>query len=399
MAGRVTTLPRPGVSVRVLLSTTSGAGHFRPLLPLARALKRAGHELACAAPAEARPMVEREGLRLLPFEGVPADHPDRVAVMRRVPALPPDEARFQFCSVIFGRLNTSYALPGADSAMESFRPDLVAHEAAELGVRLAAEVAGVPVVAVSPSLTSPAFLTSVAAGISHLREGLGLDRDEGGESLLRGATVSAFPASFDFPHAASFDVHRFRDPDVRAAASTERDLVYVTLGSEAHSLPFFAAMLREAVAGGLAAGLPVVVSTGVDVEPGVLAGLDGDLRVERWVDQAEVLSRARVIVCHGGSGSTLGALAAGVPLVVVPLFADQPDNAERVEATATGHRVNPGPELAARVGTAVQDLAARPPAGSARIAHDVAALPTADDAVPWLQSLVTEGGAGPPPAF
>jgi UDP:flavonoid glycosyltransferase YjiC (YdhE family) len=372
--------------VRVLLSTTSGAGHFRPLLPFARALERAGHELACAAPAEATAMVEREGLKHLPFGGVPGDHPDRLAALSKLPTLPPAEARQLFGSEVFGRLNTTFALPGAQAAVEDFAPDLVLHESAELSVRLAAEARAVPVVAVSPSLSVPAFMTSIASGVARLREQLGLDADASGEDLLRAPRISAFPAAFDFPAAAEADVHRFRDPDL-PGATTGGDLVYVTLGSEASSMPFFAPVLRDVVAGALSTGLPVVVSTGVDVDPSVLAGLEGDLRVERWVDQAEVLQQARVMVCHGGSGSTIGALAAGVPLVVVPLFADQPDNAERVEATGTGRRVDPGPDLAERVGAAVRDLAAAPPEGSARLAAEVAALPPADDAVPWLESL------------
>lgn len=61
--------------MRVLLSSTAGAGHFRPLLPFAWALQRAGHDLACAAPAEAALMVEREGLRHLPSTGCLAPTP------------------------------------------------------------------------------------------------------------------------------------------------------------------------------------------------------------------------------------------------------------------------------------------------------------------------------------
>jgi UDP:flavonoid glycosyltransferase YjiC (YdhE family) len=372
--------------VRVLLSTTSGAGHFRPMLPVARALAAAGHDLACAAPEEAAAMVEKEGLRHLPLGGVPGDNADRLAVFQKLPTLSPEEARWLFGSEIFGRLNTTFALPGARSAVESFAPDLVLHESGELSVRLAAEVAGVPQVAVTPSLIIPSFVTSAAAGIVDLRQELGLVPDPSGALMLQAPTISPFPASFDFPHAADYDVHRFRDPDLRASAGPG-DLVYVTLGSEAHSLPFFAGMLREAVAGALTAGLPVVVSTGVDISEDVLGGLAGDLRVERWVDQAEVLSRARVVVCHGGSGSTLGALAAGVPLVIVPLFADQPDNAERVEATDSGCRVDPGPDLADRIGVAVRHVASQRPAGSARMAADVAALPVAAEAVPWLERL------------
>lgn len=333
-------------------------------------------------------MVGGEGLQHLPFDGVPCDHPDRVAVLSAVPALPVDEARQLFGSVIFGRLNTTFALPGARAAVEAFAPDLVLHDAAELSVRIAAELVGVPQVAVNPSLTIPAFVTSAAEGVSALRSGLGLDPDAQGIRMLTGPTVSGFPASFDFPEAVDFDVHRFRDPELPGAGSGNGP-VYVTLGSEAHSLPFFGAVLREVVAGALTVGLPVLVSTGADIDDDVFAGLEGDLRVERWVDQAEVMTRASAVVCHGGSGSTLGALTAGVPLVVVPLFADQPDNAERVVATDTGRRVDPAdPDLAGRVGSALRDILGQRPAGSARIAADIAALPTADDVAAWLASLV-----------
>jgi UDP:flavonoid glycosyltransferase YjiC (YdhE family) len=44
---------------------------------------------------------------------------------------------------------------------------------------------------------------------------------------------------------------------------------------------------------------------------------------------------------HGGSGSTLGALAAGVPLAVLPLFADQPQNARRGAEVGAGVAVEP----------------------------------------------------------
>jgi MGT family glycosyltransferase len=61
-----------------------------------------------------------------------------------------------------------------------------------------------------------------------------------------------------------------------------------------------------------------------------------NVHVEQWVPQADVLAEAAAVVCHGGSGTTLGALAAGLPLVVVPLFADQPYNAVRVAAVGAG---------------------------------------------------------------
>jgi UDP:flavonoid glycosyltransferase YjiC (YdhE family) len=51
---------------------------------------------------------------------------------------------------------------------------------------------------------------------------------------------------------------------------------------------------------------------------------------------------AAAVVAHGGSGTTLGALAAGLPLVLVPQFADQHVNAERVAAGGAGTVAEPG---------------------------------------------------------
>jgi UDP:flavonoid glycosyltransferase YjiC (YdhE family) len=372
--------------MRVLLSTTSGAGHFRPLLPFARALERAGHEVACAAPAEAAAMVEREGLRHLPFDGVPGDHPDRLAVMAQLPVLPQHEAEELMGREVFGRLNTSFALPGAQAAVASFAPDLVLHDGAEQAARFAAEAAGLPVVAVNPSLAHPAYVESSARGTAGIRASLGLPADPDGQRQLHAPTLSLFPAVFDRPSAAELDLRRHRDAGLPPAGS-RRELVYVTLGSEARSLPFFAPVLRDAVAGAVTAGLPVVVSTGGETDPGLLDDIDGDVTVEAWVDQAELLTRTAAVVHHGGSGTTLGALAAGVPMVVVPLFADQPYNAERVEATGCGVRADPGPGLADRVAAGVRAVVAEVPAGSAEMAAAVAALPVADEAVAWLEGL------------
>ncbi len=49
--------------------------------------------------------------------------------------------------------------------------------------------------------------------------------------------------------------------------------------------------------------------------------------------QRDAVASATVVVCHGGSGTAFGALAAGVPLVLIPLFADQRPNAALLAGT------------------------------------------------------------------
>src|SRR5918999_4963602 len=88
----------------------------------------------------------------------------------------------------------------------------------------------------------------------------------------------------------------------------------------------------------------VLLTIGHDTNADDLPPAPPNVHVERWVPQADVFAHASAVVCHGGSGTTLGALAAGLPLVVVPLFADQPDNARRVAAVGAGIAVEPAPE-------------------------------------------------------
>jgi UDP:flavonoid glycosyltransferase YjiC (YdhE family) len=115
------------------------------------------------------------------------------------------------------------------------------------------------------------------------------------------------------------------------------------------------------------------------------------VHVERWVPQDAVAPHAAAIVCHGGYGSTLGALVHGVPLVVMPLFSsDQWANADAVGRAGagialTGERTRrvmaaPGPdtldELATAVSRVLADRAYRSAAEG--VADAVRALPDVD---------------------
>ncbi len=72
------------------------------------------------------------------------------------------------------------------------------------------------------------------------------------------------------------------------------------------------------------------------VRPAVLGPLPSGVHAERWVNQEQELPAADVVVCHGGSGTLYGALAAGVPVVAVPVFADRFENGRRVTAAGAG---------------------------------------------------------------
>ena len=109
-----------------------------------------------------------------------------------------------------------------------------------------------------------------------------------------------------------------------AAPAQGDPLVYVTMGTVQHQPE----LLREVVAGVAALPVQVLVAVGPRMETASLGEQPAHVRVEAWVDQAEVVSRSSAVVSHGGSGTFLGTLAQGVPQLCLPQAADQFRNAE-----------------------------------------------------------------------
>lgn len=103
--------------------------------------------------------------------------------------------------------------------------------------------------------------------------------------------------------------------------------------------------------------------------------------------QADVLPHTAVLVCHGGSGTVLGGLAAGVPQVVVPLGGDQPANAQRIAAIGAGLALTkPDAEtLRAAIRRVLEDEGFRRAAQAVSV--EMAGLPGVDTAVAALLAL------------
>jgi MGT family glycosyltransferase len=207
---------------------------------------------------------------------------------------------------------------------------------------------------------------------------------------------------------------RFRAPRAHAAPAEARPgadgpLVYMTFGSVAASLGFHPDLYRRALAA--LADLParVLVTTGADADPAELGPLPANARAERWVPQDQVVAQAAAVVCHGGHGSVLGALARGVPLALMPLFGDdQWRNARRVARAGAGVLVGGGDDAGRaflahpgdRTLASLHDAVARLLADDGHrdraraIARDMARLPRVADAAARLTTSDHDDGRG-----
>jgi UDP:flavonoid glycosyltransferase YjiC (YdhE family) len=259
--------------------------------------------------------------------------------------------------------------------------DLVVHEEGEWAAPVYAAITGVPSVAVGWGAPLPAaeMLRAIDVAARPLWEAHGV--------------VARSPAGL-------FD-HRFLDtcppalqrlglpgvvepmrwePLEPPPAGASRTDVYVTLGTVSvfNRAPDLLATIVRALP-----DEPLVVTTGPGHRP--VLPPHRSLRVAEYVAQSQVLARSKVVITHGGAGSTLGALAEGLPVLVLPRGA--PSQRRMADACA-----------AAGVGIALDE----PDAGSVReavrallgdsmyrgragaVAAELAALPSPRDIVRCL---------------
>ncbi len=381
--------------MRVLVTSTSGAGHFNPLVPFVDALARRGEDVLLVVPPELEAAAVATGQPVRIGGTPPAD--ELAAIWDRVPAASPEKAAYLVNREIFGRLDTAAMLPAVGDACRKWRPDLVLREPCEYASAIAAERLRIPHAQAAISLAgieAPVLATHGASAL--LVYGAGI-----AAAIHASPYVTRFPASLDpspFP-----DTRRFRESVVGPRSllpdwwdGDDAPLVYVTFGSVTGGMPIAAAAYGaalEAVAG-LRARVLLTVGHRTDVPS--LGALLGNVHVEAWVPQADVLGDAAAVACHGGSGTTFGALSAGVPLVMVPLFADQPVNAKCVAAAGAGLIVEPDPGasvvdkigpgharfIRAAIESVLADASYRRAAG--RVADEMRDLPGIDDVIGGL---------------
>lgn len=175
-----------------MLTAQAGAGHWRPLAPLARALQDAGHEVAFAVTPYSCDEIGAYGFRCFPVGAddwlKPKEQPLGVGRQAGPPAQAAEVARDVFLPHAARRLPATLALA------REWRPDLIVREQTEYAGCLVAERLGIPHVVFQISAWRGAAADGpILPGLDRLREGLGLPPDPQGEMLYRHLLLLPIP--------------------------------------------------------------------------------------------------------------------------------------------------------------------------------------------------------------
>ncbi|MFN8203749.1 MAG: glycosyltransferase [Solirubrobacteraceae bacterium] len=392
---------------RLFLGAFGDAGHAFPMIALGRALAARGHDVTLQTWTRWQEHVEREGMRFAPA-------PEYQVFPTLERPLKPYEA------VVRATRDT---LPQLSAA----QPEAVVADILTLAPALGGELLGVPVATLIPHVdprsadgfppySLGARLPRTALGramwrsadrvvrrgvelgrreLNETRRRLGLAplaRVHGGISA-RLALVATFP-QLEYPRPWPASTHVVGpllweppfgdvelppgdDPLVLVAPSTVQD--------PAHRL------LRAAVGGLAGERVRVLATTNRRPLEHPLA-LPDHARLVDWVSYSRTMPRCDVVVCHGGHGTVVRALASGCTVVCCPAGGDMNENAARVDWAGVGVRLPRRFATPQAVRLAVR-RALRETGRRAR-ARELAAWAAANDGATRAASLVEELAAG-----
>src|ERR1044072_7167185 len=374
--------------VRALFAPSPGLGHVFPTIPLAHALRAAGHEVLMATPGGKE--AANAGLHVVDT----APGGDIGAVFQQAASEQPEEFDYstdvdtekglEFVGAIFAKLS-GVSVDLTVSAAESWRPDgVVASSVEGTGARGVAASLAVPAVSHGFGFTDEASMTeAIFKKMVEERERHGVQ----GFPEVRESIDVAPPSMVDRPvRGWPMRYVPYNGGGVLPEWVLERPArprVAVTLGTVLTQVGALTSLTKLVdVARHLDAEFVLALG---DTDPSPLGELPDNVRAAGWVPLSALLPTCAALVHHGGAGSTLTAIDAGVTQLVLPHGADQDMNAEAGARRGLGLRSEPDQVDAELIDRLLTD----PELGRAasEVADEIAMLPRPADLVPKIAGL------------
>lgn len=386
--------------MRVLFSTQCGAGHWRPLVPVAQALQAAGHAVAFATTSFGCTDISGHG-----FQCFPAGIDDWRQPPPKREGIPPRKGPPQATAVwpdVFVDIRAAHAIPDLLAICGHWHPDLVVREMTEFGACVVAARLGLPHATVQVGAYRPDLERSIVQALDRQRGLIGLPPDPALAALYPYLLLTPVPPRLQHPrHILPATTHALRWESFDAETGTAAELpgwlehlpirptVYATLGTAYNRTPgIFAAIL----AGLREAPLNVIVTLGPNLDPADFGEQPAHIRLERYIPQSLIVPMCDAVIAHGGFSTTLATIAAGLPLVFIPIAADMFDNARRCVALGAAVSIQPDERTPEAILAAVQTVLGHPTyrRNAEHLRDEMLTLPGPAHAVTLLERLARE---------
>jgi UDP:flavonoid glycosyltransferase YjiC (YdhE family) len=376
--------------MKLMFGALPSHGHVYPSIPLAIAAQEAGHDVVFTAGEQFLPTLRTAGLTAMPV-GMPMQGALEV-VMAREPM--PDNRDEIIAAILADVLPRRWATDLAP-IVAAERPDVMVYDFGTLGAGLAGMAAGIPVLCHQGGRVSSTKMGDlIIAAFTACAAEFGV---AGMDMITNTVNIDICPESVQAPQFLQYVPRApLRPvgwsepgdlPDNLAGRDRSRPLVYLTLGTAFAEV----GVLRSAVAGIAANPVDVIVSTGPGVTVAELGDVPDNVWVAPWVPAPELFPLVDLVVHHGGSGTMLGAFAAGVPQLCLPQVGDHFPNADAVAAAGAGTTLLPDDVSEAAVAEQVKAILASDDARAAagRLADEIAAMPSPQDLVTRLPDIIS----------
>jgi MGT family glycosyltransferase len=151
--------------------------------------------------------------------------------------------------------------------------------------------------------------------------------------------------------------------------------------------------LFEAILDGLCdEPVNLVLTIGRDRDPAEFGPQPETVHIERYVPQSLLLPHCDLVITHAGFSTAMAALSCGLPMVAIPIDADQPLNAQRCAALGVAEVIQSGQRTPETIRDSVRTVLRNPSyrSNAEQLRHEMSVLPGPEHAVALLQRLTTE---------
>jgi UDP:flavonoid glycosyltransferase YjiC (YdhE family) len=324
--------------MRLLFTVNPGVGHFHQMAPVARALEQAGHEVAFACANSFRRAVEFAGFSSFPA-GLDWLESEAEHTFPELASLSAEQQSSYWLTHVFANAAARHIVPDLLSICNAWKPDVVVRGEFEFGGCVAAEFMEIPHATISLGIFLPVHILRPLIGkqVNDLRTAYGLPSDPDLQMLYRYLYLAFSPLSYQFPNMSlpsvfhSLRQDRFDRSGNEGLPSWVNDLpkrptVHVTLGTIFNRATDIYQTIVEALRD---EPINLILTVGRDRHPSQFGSQPSNVHIERYIPHSLLLDYCAVVITHGGACTTLSALSKGLPLLLIPLSADQPFHAMR----------------------------------------------------------------------